>query len=656
MEKAHEKFLQEASELIDDLEKAVLQLERNPADKIQQEEVFRVMHTFKGTAKMFGFELIGEFTHYLENVYDDLRNGRLAPSGEILEVSLSSVDYIRTLLHNRTGDEKTNTMLSKVKALSEAPASQANTIFTTHSSVKKLFWISFQPAINFLKDGNNPLYQIEDIAAHGNILVKAHRDRLPMREEFVVDHAYLGWDIFLATDVNEKSIRHEFIFVEDQCELQIQEIGEAGLLNDTSFVDFINHFPGRLSIDAINSFFTKQRIAATQNTRPIATPNVQQQTIKVTYDKIDKLMSIVSELVTTQARLSLFTDGTKIPELEEISENVEKLVRQLRDEAFSISLLPMSHLSMRFERLVRDTSRELNKKINFITIGGETELDKKIIENLMDPLLHILRNSIDHGIESPDVRRRKGKDETGTIKLKSYYSGTNVIIEVIDDGGGINKDRVWQKAVQLGLADETKILSDREIFDFIFHPGFSTAKQVTNVSGRGVGMDVVRKSILNLRGEIEVDSQPEKGTTIRLVLPLSLSIIDGLLVDIERSKYVIPLSAIDKCYEVTSDSIKPDLNDLVVLDGEQIPYISLRKVFHCTGHQPAYVNLIVAKHDDRRVAFEVDNIIDEYQAVIKPLGKIYKDQDFASGATILGNGTVALVLYTNRLITRISDN
>src|SRR5690606_25857230 len=254
------------------------------------------------------------------------------------------------------------------------------------------------------------------------------------------------------------------------------------------------------------------------------------QTIKVTYDKIDKLMGIVSELVTTQARLSLFADGTKAQELEEISENIEKLVRQLRDETFSISLLPISHLSMRFERLVRDTSKSLNKKIRFITVGGDTELDKKIIENLMDPMLHILRNGMDHGIEMPDERRLKGKDETGTIQLKAYYSGTNVIIEIKDDGDGINKERVWQKALQKGLVKEGDILSDSEIYQLIFQPGFTTAKEVTGVSGRGVGMDVVSKSVKNLRGEIENHSEEGIGSTIKLKLPLSLSIMDGLLV------------------------------------------------------------------------------------------------------------------------------
>lgn len=658
MERAHEKFLQEAAELIDDLEKAVLQLEKARDDHSQQEEVFRVMHTFKGTAKMFGFESIGEYTHYLENIFDELRNNRIRLTDEILEVTLQSVDYIREILLNPNvaNDHKHTHRLDEVKKLAKREHHENEVAKPTTQSTGTLYLIRFKPDTEFLKDGSNPLYLLEDLSALGEIYCKPYTDRLQVGN-FQVEKAYMYFDILLFTTASEKDVRREFMFVEDQCELGIQTISTENLLHNKSFIDFVDHFPGLLSAEAIGSFTDKQKITNTSYGNKTQTDHRSgKQSIRVTYEKIDKLMSIVSEMVTTQARLSLYADNHKTPEIEEIAENVEKLVRQLRDEAFSISLLPISHLSMRFERLVRDTSKELNKKIRFITSGSDTELDKKIIENLMDPMLHIFRNSMDHGIELPEARKRKGKDETGTIHLKSYYSGTNVIIEVQDDGAGINRDLVLRKAIQRGIAKETDQLSDREIFDFIFHSGFSTASQVTDVSGRGVGMDVVRRAVTNLRGEIEVDSTLDKGTIIRLRLPLSLSIIDGLLVNIERSKYVIPLSAIDKCYEVESTTISPDMNDLIVLDGEQIPYINLRQIFHCPGQQPQYVNLIVARHEEKKVAFEVDNIVDEYQAVIKPLGKIYKDQDFASGATILGNGTVALVLDTNRLISKLSDN
>lgn len=662
MEKASKKFLQEATELIDDLEKAVLQLENNREDHTQLEEVFRVMHTFKGTAKMFGFHLIGEFTHHLESIYDDLRNGTIQLTDEILEVSLNAVDFIRSQLNSADQTNEITTeytsILTIVKRLSTEKASISISDKTlTDNKNAQLYLIRFAPALHFLKDGSNPLYILEDLSALGSLYCKTYTEALPAAADFVLDNTYLRWDILLYTNADSKTIRNEFMFVEEQSDIHIESVGDKNCLADKLFLDFIKHQNGSITIELIESFYNKQKTQqATESEKGIQAPQrSQQQTIKVTYDKIDKLMSIVSELVTTQARLSLFAEGTKSTELEEISENVEKLVRQLRDEAFSISLLPFGQVSMRFERLVRDMSKTLHKKIKLIITGGETELDKKIIENLIDPLLHILRNSMDHGIENPEERKRKGKDETGTIQLKSYYSGTNVIIEVRDDGAGINKERVWQRAVQNGLVKETEHLADRQIFDFIFHAGFSTARQVTDVSGRGVGMDVVRKAVNNLRGEIEIDSQQDKGSVFRLILPLSLSIIDGLLVDVHQTKYVVPLTAIDKCYEVESITVKPDMNDLLILDGEQIPYINLRRLFHCEGSAPQYVNLIVAKHDEQKVVFEVDSIVDEYQAVIKPLGKIYREQEFASGATILGNGTVALVLDTNRLVSTLSN-
>lgn len=662
MEKAHEKFLHEAGELMDALEKAVLQLDKERHDASQVEEVFRVMHTFKGTAKMFGFDRVGEFTHHLENIFDDVRRGRIELTDEILEITLSSVDYLRMLLDTRESDhysDQHDKIMLAVKRMSGGKSNDhVEPIEKSIATTGKLVLIFFRPHQGFTKSGNRSQYLIDDVAAHGITHIKTFKEESSGGAEVAVDHESLYWNILLFTQSDLQQIRNEFLFVEDLCDLTLDVIADTNLLCQDKFRKFVDEFEGILPSNLVSLFeeLSHGGIARKDDSIQRNIQHKSQQSIKVTYEKIDKLMSIVSELVTTQARLSLFSEGSKSNELEEISENVEKLVRQLRDEAFSISLLPISHLSTRFERLVRDTSKELNKKVRFVTVGGDTELDKKIIENLMDPMLHILRNSIDHGIEFPEFRKRSGKDEVGTITLRSFYAGTDVMIEIQDDGSGIDKARVLQKALELKLAQPSEVLSDQEIYSFIFHPGFSTAQKITNVSGRGVGMDVVNRAIKNLRGEITVDSQTGKGSVIRMKLPLSLSIIDGLLVGVEQSNYVIPLTAIDKCFEMESELVKPDMHDLIVLDGEQIPYIALREVFGCKSHKPQFVNLVVARHEGQKVAFEVDTIIDEYQAVIKPLGKVYKEQDFASGATILGNGRVALVLDTNRLIERLSVN
>lgn len=650
MQNIRDKFIHEASELVDALETALLQLEHAGSNKEQVEEVFRVMHTFKGTAKMFGYDLLGDLTHHLENIYDDLRNNRIKLSETILEVSLSAVDYIRSIVADpdSPANDTYSRLLENVKSLTHS--GDTASVEEKAADEGMLFHVRFKPSADFLKSGNNPLYLIEDLSALGQLCAKGVTEYLPLHSSFDPMCSYLHFDLLLYTTRSSRDIKNEFLFVEDHCELEINAVSRDNWLQDISWVaNAIDHHKDMAV--AINERTKQKQDRAAPSPSAVA---VQQQTLKVTYEKIDKLMGIVSELVTTQARLRLFSDQNAAPGLEEIAENVEKLVRQLRDEAFSISLLPISQLSMRFERLVRDTSKALQKKIRYSTVGHDIELDKKIIDNLYDPMLHILRNSLDHGIETPAARRAAGKDETGTLTVKAYNSGANVVIEVHDDGAGIDKQKVLAKAIQRGLVKESEQLTDHDIFALIFHPGFSTAEKVTDVSGRGVGMDVVKKTIARLRGEISVDSQPGKGTVIKLILPLSLSIIDGLLVGIDHARYVIPLTAIEKCYEVPAASIKPDINDLIILNGEQVPYVQLRKAFRSNGSQPEYVNIIVAQSEELKVALEVDTIIDEYQAVIKPLGRIYKDQEYASGATILGNGTVALVLDTNRLISNLS--
>lgn len=666
MDKIQDKFLHEASELIDALESAVLALEKEPRQAEAIEQVFRVMHTFKGTAKMFGFDRIGEFTHYLENIYDDIRSKKLNMHEEVLEITFQSVDHIRQLLADPEEKDAAlayshTQLLNGVKKISQNKVEEH---VVSHeslaASVSTLFLVRFKPNSNFIKTGNNPIYLLEDLTNHGLWFIKTYTDRLANIDTYTPDQTYLYWDIFIYTSDDESKLRDEFMFVEDDCELEIINLGENNALNDTYFKESIAKCAETPSVEFVKSLIQANKetlVEQVANLNPTGkSPQVhlpKAHAIKVTYDKIDKLMGLVSELVTTQARLSLYADIHKTPEMEEIAENVEKLVRQLRDEAFSISLLPVSHLKMRFERLVRDTAKSLHKKVRFISEGDDTELDKKIIENLVDPLLHIIRNSIGHGLELPEERIRKGKKETGTILLKSYYSGTNVIIEITDDGAGINQEKVLEKALKRGLIAENSELSEKDIFDLIFQPGFSTASEITDVSGRGVGMDVVRQAVHDMRGEIVVMSEKDQGSTIRLILPLSLSIIDGLLVEIEGFKYVLPLSVVDKCYEMEFSSIKPDMNDLIVLDGEQVPYINLRQVFGHTEPVPNRINLVVAKYENKRVAVQVDAIVDEYQAVIKPLGKMYKHQDFASGATILGNGRVALVLDVNRLLTLV---
>jgi two-component system, chemotaxis family, sensor kinase CheA len=380
----------------------------------------------------------------------------------------------------------------------------------------------------------------------------------------------------------------------------------------------------------------------------------QVPSIRVASEKLDELMNLISELVTSQARLLLLAQQNQTPELSNLSENMEKITRRLRDTAFNICLIPLQTLETRFQRLVRDLSKELNKEIDFTTEGVETELDKSIIEKISDPILHILRNCVDHGIESQEDRIRKGKKKSGTIAMKAVHSGTGVCIQIKDDGRGIDSEKIKAKAISKGIIAEDATLSKEEAIDLIFTPGFSTAEKITGVSGRGVGMDIVKRNIESIHGEVALESTLHEGTTISIKLPLTLSIIDGMLVKIGSSDYILPLSSVDKCFEITTEKLQPGLTQKVPLDGDLLPVFNLREAFNELDEKPQHTQIIKIHYDDFPVCITVDSVIGEYQAVMKPLAGQYRSRDDFSGATILGDGSVALVIDTTKLIRNLA--
>lgn len=668
MDSFKKKFIEEAGELIDKLEVSLLELEKSPNDEALIQQVFRVMHTLKGNSAMFGFDLINSFTHNLEAIYDMIRNGQLEVSKDILDTTLSSVDHLKAMLDEQNYEDpdfKTvhNGLMEKINRIINPANAEAETETTGTSEGKSesisTYYILFEPNENIFKNGTNPLYLLDELCSLGEHKVFAHFNRLPGINEITSNLCYTYWEVLLATDQDVNAIHDVFIFVESDSKLEIQKLADENLLTDKVFVNEVSQLA---DIQKDVGLVTIQRLAtkaaarinkekAKQFTKEqITTKDKTASSIRVSSDKLDHLMNLVSELVTTQARLSLFAEQTNVPGLAPIVENVHKLTRQLRDIAFSIVLIPIENLFGRFQRLVRDLSAELHKEVDFIIEGADTELDKTIIENLADPLMHIIRNSMDHGIEDARVRIANGKPAKGKIRLKAFYSGANVIIQISDDGNGIDPETIHAKAISKGLVPADKMMSKKEILDLIFLPGFSTAKKVTDVSGRGVGMDVVKKKISDIRGEVEVESEVGKGTTITIKLPLTLSIIDGLLVSIDSSPFVIPLSSIDKIYAVDKESIYSSFNNLVTLDGTQIPFFSLRKEFNLQPSDEELEQVVVVNFEDNRVGLVVDYVIGEYQAVLKPLGKHYKSHDIFSGATILGDGTVALVMDTNKII------
>lgn len=675
MDNFKKKFIEEATDLIEGLEKALLLLEQTPDDPGLIQQVFRVMHTLKGNSSMFGFDMIDRYTHDLETVYDLIRSKKLKLNREVLDITFASVDHLKLLLDENNYNDPDfitlhNTLISRVSKIINAdsvaePAEESikQDIATNLTKEEFTYYIRFEPASDIFKNGTNPLYLIDEINTLGKVKVFAHLNRIPLLNEFNPNQCYTYWEIFLVSSSDITAISDVFIFVEEDSKIEIQRIVEEDLLVDEYFIDEITRIA---KIQKDIGFATAKRVAeeakkrylqgkaATIKRDRVGLKDASISSIRVSSEKLDVLMNLVSELVTTQARLSLFTEQNNIPGLNGITENVQKLSRQLRDTAFSIVLIPIENMLTRFQRLVRDLSNELKKDVVFVTEGAETELDKTIIESLSDPLMHIIRNSLDHGIEDTQERIKKGKPKQGTISLKAFYSGANVHILISDDGAGIDPDKIRDKAISKGLVSPDKKLTKKEILDFVFLPGFSTAKKVTDVSGRGVGMDVVKRKIADIRGEVELESELGVGTTITIILPLTLSIIDGLLVKVEDTHYIIPLSAVDKIYAIERKKIDETFNNILVLEGKQVSFFDMRKEFGLAESKQEIDQVIVVNYEDNRVGLIIDSVVGEYQAVLKPLGKHYKRQEIISGATILGDGSIALVLDTNKIIKMFS--
>lgn len=687
MEQFKKKFIDEANDLINSLEDVLLSLEDNPNDKKIVEEVFRVMHSLKGGSSMFGFNKMDAFTHELETIYDMIRNDQLQLNRSILDITLASVDHLKILLENgeeiNKKEEKIHQdLLNKIfsftkhKSTKKETLTPENTINNQQESESESendksqifdnvpsYFIRITPEPEIFDNGTNPVFLIDELhtLGHCRAFIKYHK--IPSFEELETERCWVYWEVILATDKTIEDIKDVFIFVEDVCHVEINKIADKNMLAVTAFTNEIENainpedFTSNQSIiDLIIAKTTKQSkeedepLINSVNDTSLQSKKNTISNIRVSSDKLDDLMNLVSELVTTQASLTLFAENESNPHLATIAENIEKISRQLRDNTFEICLIPIETIMIRFKRLVRDLSNELDKEIQFIAEGTETELDKSIIEGLTDPLMHIFRNAIDHGIESAEERQKKGKPRQGKIVLKSYYSGTNVFIQVKDDGSGIDVEKIRQKAIKRGFISEDANLSYKEVLNLVFLPGFSTASKITEVSGRGVGLDVVVKKIGDIRGEVEIESQIGVGTTFTIKLPLTLSIIDGLLVKINNTHFVLPLAAVDKCFEVSNTNIEKSFNNKIVLDGQQIPFVHLREEFEIGDNVPDLHQMIRVNYDDFKIGLSVDHVIGEYQAVLKPLGRMFKDQEIISGATILGDGTIALVLDPAKII------
>ena len=673
MDAAIQTYMEEAREVLTDMEEALLDLETSPENAEIISRVFRGLHTIKGSGAMFGFDEIARFTHDVETVFDRVRNGELAVSRDLLSLTFSAKDHLERLLkstqqgtdEDRAASDELLVKFSKYLAgggqddkAEAAPASQADK--PAEGGSPETFWIRYRPPADTFFTGSRPLQLLEELDELGDTYVVFHDAAIPALDALDSEKAWGWWDVLLHTKQGENAVRDVFIFVADDGGVEIRRVGVGGI-RDSDVETLTTLFTGsdEMAYDAVcsevNRLYTNQiRKRGTvppkdrrTEPHPEAAPAAS---VRVDASRLDEFVDMVGELVTLQSRLTLAVNGLNNPVLEQLAEDMERLTDTMRDNALSIRMLPIGTVFNTFRRLVRDLSGSLGKKVEFVTKGAETELDKTVLDKLKDPLMHILRNSLDHGLESSARRTQTGKSETGTVLLEAEHSCGEVLIKVHDDGAGIDPDKILAKAVERGLVTGDEDLPAKDILGLIFEPGFSTAEQISDVSGRGVGMDVVKKGIDALRGHVEIESELGVGTTIVIRLPLTLSIIEGLAVRVGQESYIVPLSIVEACQERFMGDGAARTFDTMERRGKMIPCISLRKMLEVPGEQPDYEQIIIVGNDGSQVGLAVDEVVGRQQAVIKSLGEVLKAQKWVSGTAINGDGTISLIMDVPQLI------
>ncbi|HEX6889475.1 MAG TPA: chemotaxis protein CheA [Chryseolinea sp.] len=669
MDNNQKRFVEDALDLLNELDEGLLQLEANPQATAPLEQVFRTMHTIKGGANMFGFENIGELAHHLETLYDLVRQGKIQVSDGLISITLHAFDKVRDLLKEKdaariaNAEELKDHLKITIEFLKSAETESMKVAQASIQPISKkdqlaTFFIRISPTVNMTTDGNHPLvFIIQDLEALGTAKTYCYKK---------TDGNIAHWDVFLSTTTALAEVETYFLFVENECQVTYTKLLACDLFGSEEFKQLIEQF-GETPANPEALIAFAERIASkfagqddTDNDAPAVVSrkkSFNDTYIKVSKRKIDDLLNRISELIILQAQLVNVASGINSAEITEVTEQLELVTNSLRDTSLEIGLVPIETLVTKFTRLVRDLSKSLEKKVNFLSEGAETEMDKDVIELMTEPMIHIIRNCIDHGIEHPDERRRAGKTEHGTVKLKAFNTASYVNIVISDDGKGIDKDRVLTKAVEKGLVASDTVLTEEEILNLIFHPGLSTASAVSDVSGRGVGMDVVKQKINDLRGYVTIKSIEGKGTSIHIKLPLSRSIIEGLLVKVEETRYVVPLNVIDRIDRIAYDQLDrgDHVNKMVVINEETLSVFSLRQKFHGESAAPKTTDIISVSVNGIRKGIAVDRIEGKMQTVMKPLGDAYQQQDFIAGSTILGDGSLALVLDPSRLF-QLSDN
>jgi two-component system chemotaxis sensor kinase CheA len=708
MEEIYSVFAQEAREQLTAMEDGLLRMEQGDQDSDTLNAIFRAAHTIKGASGVVELHHIEKFTHILENLLDKLRNSEIALSSEMITALLKGCDHIGALLDRvdqghmdedpavaAAGEQTAETLRAFTGG--SAAAEMAGMVEASVGTVERAggdtamsdcWHISIRFGRDVLRMGMEPLAFLRYLLNLGEI---AHLttlcDAMPGAEEMDPEACYLGFEITLRSHASKDQIENVFAFCRDECDLYIlppnSKVGD--------YLSLIEHLPeenmrlgeilvksGAVTQEELDQGLRRQKAAAriaeaTEQPAPqlgeilvdkkMVQPEIveaaaakqkqvqekksaEARLIRVQADKLDQLIDLVGELVIAGASANLLAQKSGQGNLVEATSVLSRLVENIRDSALQLRMVQIGETFNRFNRVVRDVSREIGKDIDLVITGAETELDKSVVEKIGDPLMHLVRNAMDHGIEPADVREARGKPAKGRVELNAFHDSGSIVIEVVDDGGGLNAEKIQAKAIEKGLIQPGQTLSEQEICNLIFEAGFSTADKVSNLSGRGVGMDVVKRNIQALRGTVEVKTELGAGSRFIIRLPLTLAIIDGFLTSVDDASYVIPLDSVVECLELRDDDTR---GHMLNLRGEVLPFIRLREFFDVEGAPPPRENVVVISASGRKAGIVVDQLLGEFQTVIKPLGSLFKHLRGIGGSTILGSGEVALILDVQAL-------
>lgn len=655
-------FFEESSEGLEIMETGLLNLDVGTADSEEINTIFRAAHSIKGGSATFGLSAVASFTHHMETLLDELRDGRRDVTQEVVDLLLQSVDCLRELLEaaqnndefdaqriQQTEDEMQRVLDGNASTAPSDEAAEAGTSTVIADTTAGNGWrIKFKPHHNLYMTGNDPLRIIAELDEMGEMSAELEMDELPALAELNPEESFLGWNILLQGEVSREQLDDVFAWVEDECDLEFTPLAGEATAEETVAPQPAESAPtGAPAATVAAKRKTEQRKASGDG-----------GSIRVAIDKVDTVINLVGELVITQSMLSTLGEDFQPEDIQKLRDGLAQLernTRELQEDVMRMRMLPISFVFNRFPRLVHDLCQQLGKQVELKMTGESTEVDKTVTEKLTDPLVHLIRNSMDHGIEpSAADRIAAGKPELGTVNLNAYHKGGNIVIEVKDDGRGLNAEKIRNKAIEKGLINANALLTDEECYELIMQPGFSTADQLSDVSGRGVGMDVVRKNIQSLGGSIEITSEQGVGSCFTVRLPLTLAILDGQTVVVGTQNYIVPLVSIVESIQVRDEMFNQvaGKGETFKLRDQYIPVIRLHEMF---GEEPVIHNtfgglLMVVESEGKKVALMVDDLQAQQQVVIKSMEANYEKIDGISGATILGDGTVALILDINGVI------